>query len=87
MDEGYGLPPLEALEFGAPVLVSDIPVFRELLADLRGVTFSEPHDVEAIAAKMRSLAIEERAPDGESEVRDRHSWESVVDNMRAAIVR
>lgn len=86
LDEGYGLPPLEALEFGAPVLVSDIPVFRELLADLRGVTFSEPHDVEAIAAKMRSLAIEERAPDGESGVRDRHSWESVVDNMRAAIV-
>lgn len=31
--EGFGLPPLEALACGTPVIVSDIPVFREVTAD------------------------------------------------------
>ncbi|HEY4381135.1 MAG TPA: glycosyltransferase family 1 protein [Acidobacteriaceae bacterium] len=31
--EGFGLPPLEAMTYGKPAIVSDIPVFRELLED------------------------------------------------------
>lgn len=31
--EGFGLPALEALSMGCPVIVSDIPVFHELLGD------------------------------------------------------
>ncbi|WP_151718125.1 glycosyltransferase family 4 protein [Gemmobacter serpentinus] len=31
--EGYGLPPLEAASLGVPVIVSDLPVFRETLGD------------------------------------------------------
>ncbi len=31
--EGYGLPPLEALALGAPVICSDLPVCRELLGE------------------------------------------------------
>src|SRR5258708_15924599 len=31
--EGFGLPPLEALSHNCPVLVSDIPAFREVLSD------------------------------------------------------
>jgi glycosyltransferase involved in cell wall biosynthesis len=31
--EGFGLPPLEAMSCGRPVIVSDIPLFRELYGD------------------------------------------------------
>ena len=32
--EGFGLPVLESLAFKRPIIVSDIPVFRELFSDL-----------------------------------------------------
>ena len=32
--EGYGLPLVEALDLGVPVLASDLPVFREIVADI-----------------------------------------------------
>lgn len=32
--EGYGLPPLEALALGTPVICSDLPVCRELMGDI-----------------------------------------------------
>jgi glycosyltransferase involved in cell wall biosynthesis len=31
--EGFGLPPIEAMQFGKRVLVSDLEVFREVLGD------------------------------------------------------
>jgi glycosyltransferase involved in cell wall biosynthesis len=32
--EGYGLPLVEALNLGVPVLASDLPVFREIADDI-----------------------------------------------------
>jgi glycosyltransferase involved in cell wall biosynthesis len=32
-DEGFGLPPLEALACGTPVVAADVPVLREVLGD------------------------------------------------------
>ena len=50
LDEGFGIPVLEALHFGAPVVVSDIPVFREILGDR--ATFVSPLDLGAVAAAI-----------------------------------
>lgn len=48
LDEGFGLPPLEARTFGCPVVASDIDVFREVLGD--DAVFVDPEDVDTVAA-------------------------------------
>jgi glycosyltransferase involved in cell wall biosynthesis len=45
--EGFGLPTLEALACGAPVVVPDIPVFREVLDE--SALFVQPESPESIA--------------------------------------
>lgn len=51
--EGFGLPPLEAMALGCPVLVSDIPAHREVCGD--AVLYADPYDVDDIARKMRLM--------------------------------
>ena len=41
-EEGYGLPVVEGLAAGAPVIASDIPIFREIAGS--GATFVDPLD-------------------------------------------
>jgi glycosyltransferase involved in cell wall biosynthesis len=49
--EGFGLPPLEALAAGTPVVASELPVLREVLAD--HARFAAPGDAGALAAALR----------------------------------
>jgi glycosyltransferase involved in cell wall biosynthesis len=48
--EGYGLPLIEALGLGAPVIASDLPAFRELVADIP--TYLSPLDSEGWEAAI-----------------------------------
>jgi len=48
--EGFGLPPLEAVSLGCPVILSDIPIFREIFGDA-GVYF-DPYDPKDLADKI-----------------------------------
>jgi len=50
LTEGFGLPPLEALSLGTPVLLSDIPVFREIYED--AAEYFDPLSVDDIAWKI-----------------------------------
>jgi glycosyltransferase involved in cell wall biosynthesis len=43
--EGFGLPVIEALEIGTPVIASDLPVYREIVGDIP--TYLDPSDVAA----------------------------------------
>ena len=53
LDEGYGLPIAEALEFGVPAVVSDLEIFREVAGG--GALFVPAEDPEAFARAVRSL--------------------------------
>lgn len=55
--EGFGIPPLEALACGAPVLAADIPPLREIYDG--AVSFCDPADPAAIA---RGLEVVMRQP-------------------------
>ncbi len=51
--EGFGLPPLEAAACGAPVIVSDIEVFKELYKGY--FIFVDPHDTDDLIEKLNRL--------------------------------
>jgi len=51
--EGFGLPPLEAMAAGVPVVCSDIPVFREVYGDT--VRYVNPSRPESIAEGVREV--------------------------------
>lgn len=63
--EGFGLPALEAVAAGTPVIASDLPVFRELLGD--AATLLNPRDSVSWLETVRALATDQRgraAPGG-----------------------
>lgn len=55
--EGFGIPILEAMAAGCPMVLSDIPVFREITQD-RGVYFP-PQDVESLACEIERVLSSE----------------------------
>jgi glycosyltransferase involved in cell wall biosynthesis len=54
LEEGFGLPVLEAMAREVPVACSDIPVLREVTAG--AALYFDPYDPATIAAAMRQLA-------------------------------
>jgi glycosyltransferase involved in cell wall biosynthesis len=83
--EGFGLPPLEAMACGAPVVTSDIPVLRETCGD--AALFTQPEDIDSIAADIMSLLSDEQKRRTRSrmgiEHAARYSWNATTDRYRA----
>jgi glycosyltransferase involved in cell wall biosynthesis len=50
--EGFGLPTVEAIRVGCPVIASDIPVFHEILGD--SATYFNPKSAEELSKILQS---------------------------------
>ena len=52
--EGFGIPPLEAMSLGTPVLISDIPVFKEIYESFP-VTYFKAGNTEDLSLKLMNM--------------------------------
>jgi glycosyltransferase involved in cell wall biosynthesis len=76
-DEGFGIPLIEAMAAGTPIVVSDIPIFREVGADAAG--YFPADDPDAAAAAIRALedpAVWRARSARGREVAARYDWDA-----------
>ncbi|MFM6974752.1 MAG: glycosyltransferase family 4 protein [Agromyces sp.] len=86
LDEGFGIPLIEAGARGTPVVVSDIAIFREIAGE-SGIYFN-PHNPTDIAQQLRKLEddAEWRRRSMQSRVNaDRFSWAHAAGELSAAL--
>lgn len=60
LQEGFGIPLLEAMQCLTPIIASDIPVFREVCGD--AACYFDPHSASALAEKLLACRNNGRLP-------------------------
>jgi glycosyltransferase involved in cell wall biosynthesis len=81
-NEGFGYSPLEAMQAGAPCLISDLAVFRWIFGD--AALYIDPYDVESIASGIERLVSLPTSADLAQQLRARS--EPVLARFRPAAI-
>lgn len=86
-DEGFGLPLVEAMALGTPLVVSDIPVFREV-GGAAGA-YVDPDDVAGFVAAVRELDAPDVWAERSAAARERaalYDWNTSARTLLALLV-
>ena len=78
---------LEALASGRPVLATDVGGTAELLGDHRERMLAPGHDVEAMAAMLRTLLAEQHDPMGLRRAVEHLSWDASLATLEQVLER
>ncbi len=84
--EGFGIPPLEAMTLGCPVIASDIPATREVCAD--GALYFDPADDAALAAHMAEMLSRPDVARRDAGLRraDHYAWSRSAEVIEALLL-
>lgn len=75
-DEGYGLPVVEAQSVGCPVVLSDIPIFREIAPSALFAVADSPGDFARAVRDLEDPQTVNRQVEGGLADAARYSWQS-----------
>jgi glycosyltransferase involved in cell wall biosynthesis len=81
--EGFGIPPLEAMGVGTPVLAADVGAIRETCGD--AARYADPTDVDDLAAGLAEITSDEalrtRLAAAGRQRADQFSWDATTDGL------
>ena len=87
--EGFGLPPLEAMACGTPVVMSDNKGSRDYAISNFNTLVSQPGDVNSLANNLLKVLqdgkLRERLIENGLETAKKFTWTSTVDNFEKAL--
>lgn len=86
MDEGFGLPIIEAAQFGLPLILSDIPIFREI-AGQNAVYFNVNNAESLYEAILRWQGLSDRGQVPNSSNISFNSWEKSLKQIFEIVFR
>lgn len=84
LGEGFGMPPVEAAYFGCPLVVSDLPVFRETVGEW--ATFVDPMSPEDIARGVVEVLARARPHRDSVHWLEKYNWRDTVQALRARMI-
>ena len=87
--EGFGFPPLESLACKCPILISNIPVFKEIYSDI--ACYFNPYDTNDLVQKIEILLDNHISTDRQieksQEFTNKYSWEKTLNKTIKLINR
>ncbi len=83
LDEGFGMPAVEAARFGSPLVASDIPVFQETVGDY--AAFAPPLDATAVAHAIDATWGRRPSAAAQARAASRYGWDAAARALRAAV--